>query len=267
METKYNITAINLSESINLKKLKQDLLVGESLEANLISYNSAELFYKIENNYLAVFNYGVIAFTNTHSIDVSRLIDFLKPYCEKPNAERKSEYIELVINDAINFMGSKLMIPEISENVIRISMFDLSQTVAIDHYSQIMENILSDIKKFASELERYGKLKISKKNMIKFIGRSLTLKNMIIENLYIFDAPDITWDDEHLEKIHKRLVREFDLAARLKEIEYTFQIIDSNLQMFKELYHHSHSAKLEIIVIALILIEVINLLIEKIHIF
>jgi len=34
--------------------------------------------------------------------------------------------------------------------------------------------------------------------MMKFIGKSLNTKNKIVDNLYIFDSPDIAWDNKTL---------------------------------------------------------------------
>lgn len=97
---------------------------------------------------------------------------------------------------------------------------------------------------------------------MKFIGKSLNTRNEIIDNLYIFDSPDIAWDDERVERVHKILSRVFDLNVRFRELEYTFNIIDNNLKIFNDSYEHRHSAFLEIVVIILILIEVIKSFVE-----
>ncbi|MDA0941070.1 MAG: RMD1 family protein, partial [Bacteroidetes bacterium] len=47
-------------------------------------------------------------------------------------------------------------------------------------------------------LEKRGKLTISGKKLKQFIGHVLKIKNQISENLYIFDSPDITWENEAL---------------------------------------------------------------------
>ena len=113
-------------------------------------------------------------------------------------------------------------------------------------------------------LEQTGKLNVNRRNMLKFIGKALNTQNEIADNIYIFDAPEQVWDDEYLDKLHKGLLRHFDLRVRFSEIEYTLRIIEGNLNVFREISNHRESNMLEWIIIILILVEVFNLLISKI---
>jgi uncharacterized Rmd1/YagE family protein len=135
--------------------------------------------------------------------------------------------------------------------------------VALDQYHAVSENLLTEIKGFTRDLEHTGKLNISRKNMLKFIGKALNTQNDIADNIYIFDAPELVWDDEYLDSLHKGLMKHFDLRVRFSEIEYTLRIIEDNLSVFREISQHRESNILEWIVILLILVEVLNLLITK----
>jgi uncharacterized Rmd1/YagE family protein len=98
----------------------------------------------------------------------------------------------------------------------------------------------------------------------KFIGRTLNLKNRIAENLYIFDSPDETWEDENLNKLDIGLKKTFDLQVRFRNISEGLAIVKENFELFKDLLQARNSILLEWIVIILILIEVLNLIIDKI---
>ena len=100
-------------------------------------------------------------------------------------------------------------------------------------------------------------------NMLKFIGKALNTQNDIADNIYIFDAPDLVWDDEYLNKLHVGLMKHFDLRVRFSEIEYTLRIIEDNLSVFREITNQRESSTLEWIIIALILVEVFDLIISK----
>jgi len=262
---KYNVVAVNIADTVNIKDLKS------KFSGKLITSTNLELFYKVsENQYVTIFSDGVIAFANFSPEEMSATIDGMNDYIKDPK-EHINESIEVHLTDSgkIYYEEDILYLPiELDSNdLIRIIMYDLSQTVAIDYYSAIAENMLSDVNRFASELEKRGRIKISKKEMHKFIGKSLTTRNDIVDNLYIFDTPDLVWEDDELEKVHRVLARTFNLNARFKELEYTFSVIDNNLQMFKEMYEHRRTTVLEIIVIILILIEVLKSLGEKLKFF
>jgi uncharacterized Rmd1/YagE family protein len=71
------------------------------------------------------------------------------------------------------------------------------------------------------------------------------------------------WDDEYLDRLHIGLMKHFDLRLRFSEIEYTLQIIENNLRVFREITHQRESNTLEWIIILLILVEVFDLFISK----
>jgi uncharacterized Rmd1/YagE family protein len=262
MET-IKLRAINIADNINIKQLKANY------SGKLIMSTSTELFYKVDvNKYISMFNYGVVAFSNHTQSEIDQVITDISNYINDQQ-DRISETIEIEFktNPETSYENEVLSVPIIDNRneLFRIVMFDLSQTVALDYYSNIAEKLLHEVKTFTQQLERKGKISLSKKEMMKFIGKSLNTRNEIVDNLYIFDSPDLTWDDEKVEKVHRILITTFDLNVRFKEIEYTFNIIDSNLQIFKETYEHRYSAILEIVVIILILIEVIKSFAETYH--
>lgn len=149
------------------------------------------------------------------------------------------------------------------DSVIRVTMLNLGQSVALDHYNGLSENLLTEIKGFTNDLQSTGRLNINRKNMMKFIGRALNTQNDIADNIYIFDAPEQVWENEYLDTLHQGLMKHFDLKVRFSEIEYTLRIIQSNLSVFREISNQRESNRLEWIIVILILIEVFDLFISK----
>src|SRR5690606_11026803 len=129
---------------------------------------------------------------------------------------------------------------------------------------KVSEDLLTQIKVFTNQLERTGKLKISRNNMHRFLGRALNTQNNIAENIYIFGAPNVTWENEVLDKWHQGLIKHFDLKVRFSEIEFTLRSIENNLVVFREIIHQRESNLLEVVIIILILVEVFDLFITKI---
>ena len=162
-----------------------------------------------------------------------------------------------------SFDFSEAVLGKIDDKVIRIAMLNLAQSVSLDYYHDVSENLLTEVKVFTSQLELTGKLKISRNNMRKFLGKALNTQIDIAENIYIFDAPELVWDDEYLDKLNQGLMKHFDLKVRFSEIEYTLRIIEDNLAVFREIIHQRESNTLEYIIILLILVEVFDLIINK----
>jgi uncharacterized Rmd1/YagE family protein len=172
---------------------------------------------------------------------------------------------EIIVEEGrqLSFDNDKVILERIDHQVIRIAMLNVAQSVALDYYHSVSENLLNEVKGFANQLELTGRLKVSRKNMMRFIGKALNTQNDIAENIYIFDAPDIVWEDMYLDKLHQGFMKYFDLRVRYNEIEYTIRIIEDNLSVFREIIHQRESTLLEFIIIILILVEVFDLLITK----
>jgi uncharacterized Rmd1/YagE family protein len=142
-------------------------------------------------------------------------------------------------------------------------MLNVAHSVALDYYSEQSDILLDGTNHQIQFLENQGKLDISGNNLRRYIGRTLNLKNKISQNLYIFDSPPETWEDENLNKIDIGLKKTFDLQLRYRNIQEDLQIIKENLELFKDLMQYKKSNLLEWIVILLILIEVVNVLLDK----
>ncbi|HEX8315725.1 MAG TPA: RMD1 family protein [Flavisolibacter sp.] len=158
---------------------------------------------------------------------------------------------------------NKIDIPSASINVLRLVMMNVSQSVALDYYEEQTSKLLSETNQYTQMLETKGRLDMSGKKLKQHIGRTLLLRNRIAENIYVFDSPPETWEDEHLNKIDSDLKRTFDLHVRVRTIHEGLSIIRDNLELFRGLLQHRNSSILEWIVILLILVEVLDLFITK----
>lgn len=254
------IVANQISESIDIKWFRK------SYSGSEYYFTSSEVFYKGENEkFLYVLSYGVVIFSGYDEIKQSELNEFIKPFCKNILAERLTE--EFIINENSpfdRFEYNEIFVSRFDPVILRIAMLNVGQSVALDYFSHQTTQLLEETNQYSLKLEKFGKLDITNKSLLKFIGKALNVKNRIIDSLYIIDTPEETWEDEYLHKIDSGLRNIFDLKIRFKEIDYSLQIVKDNLDLFKDLMQHRRSNLLEIIIIVLILVEVLNLIFEKI---
>lgn len=248
-----------IADSIDLKAFRS------SFPAEVHDFDPDELFYIIDDDrYIYVFKYGVVCFLNYDEIRISEFIRLIIPCCKNFLDEKMQE--ELIIETGAREFGfayNKIYILEGEVKLFRIIMLNVSQSVALDYYSQQTSSLIAETNHHTQILEKKGRLDLSGKSLKKYIGRTLNLKNKISENLYIFDSPDVTWEDEKLNKVDMGLKKTFDLQVRFRNIQEGLEIVKENLDLFKDIMQHSKSLVLEWIIIILILVEVINLFAEK----
>lgn len=254
------VISFQVADSIELKQFRN------AFTANMHHSDADELFYHIENNrYLYVFKHGIVCFVGYDETGMTAFLQLIKPYCKNYFEQRLSDEFDIETGAAsVNYGFSKIEIPEADIETIRLIMLNVSQSVALDYYEQQTTALLEEANHHTQLLEKKGKIELSGINLKKYIGRTLNLKNKISGNLYIFDAPEETWEDENLNKVDAGLKKTFDLQARFRSIQEDLNIVSENLDLFKDLLQNRNSTTLEWIIIALIMVEVLNLFVEKI---
>ncbi len=234
-------------------------------KAELSYSDPSELFYKTDvDQYVYVFKYGAVCFLNYTAIAISEFLRIIAPFCKNQFENSLTDEFNIQTGAKELRVGfDKIDIPSASIEVLRLVMLNVSQSVALDYYEEQTHKLLAETAHFTQMLENKGSLNISGKKLKQYIGRTLLLRNRIAENIYAFDSPPETWENESLNKIDAGLKRTFDLQVRVRMIGEGLAIIRDNLEFFLGLLQNRNSNILEWIIIALILVEVMNLAIEK----
>ncbi len=253
------VFSYQIADSIDIKSFKT------AFTAEIYHADADELFYRIgAQKFIYVFKYGIVCFLNHSEVDMTAFIHVITPYCRNLLTERLNDEFEIEIDaPKIIFGYNKVSISHADAEEFRLIMLNVAQSVALDHYSQQTNILLEETNYHTQILEKKGKLDIAGIDLKKYIGRTLNLKNRVAENLYIFDSPEETWEDENLNKLDIGLKKTFDLQARFRTIQEALQIVKENLELFKDLLQYRNSVVLEWIIIILIFVEVINLFVEK----
>ena len=257
---KKTITGYHLGDRLDLKELKNNLAY------NCIYADPTELMYDSENDsYIGIFDYGSIVFFGVDNSTQTNIINGVRTILKLDSAELKRENFDVEIDPQASYkvIFDRLIIKAISIDIAKIIMLNIAQSVALDYYIEQSNILLSQTYQFSLELEEKGKFSIKGKRLLKYIGRLLNLKNKITQNIYIFDSPNLTWNDEYLNVINTDLSRELDIKLRHSSLQESLNTVRENLEILKDINQHSHSSTLELIVIVLIAIEILNIIIDK----
>jgi uncharacterized Rmd1/YagE family protein len=257
---KKSIIGYHLGDRLDLKELKNNLAY------NIIYADPTELMYEVDNiSYFGIFDYGSIVFFGVDNSVQTNIINSVRKILTLDSTELKRENFDVEIDPDSSYkvIFDRLIIKEISLDIAKIIMLNIAQSVALDYYIEQSNILLQQTYHFSLELEEKGKFSIKGKKLLKYLGRLLNLKNKITQNIYIFDSPNLTWNDEYLNVINTDLSRELDIKLRHSSLQESLNTVRENLEILKDINQHSHSNTLELIVIVLIAIEIINLIIDR----
>lgn len=250
----------HISEDIALKRFRDEYPIKPEY------YNADELFYSLEKGgYASIFSYGVVCFYNLEDTEAVEFLNVILEYTQHPLILPIHDDFEVHHGaDHEYFDYEHIAITGDDADSLRFVMFHLAQTVALDYYMSVADQLLEKTGNYTTELAQQGRLSISGIQLKKFIGSSLNLRNRIALNLYVFDTPDSAWENDYLNNLDRKLKSVFDLKMRTRNLQEQLAIIKENLDLFKDIMQHRTSNTLEWIIILLILVEVLNLFIEKV---
>jgi uncharacterized Rmd1/YagE family protein len=211
-----------------------------------------------------VFKYGAVCFLNYDDPGIAEILQQIIPFCKNIFVNKLTdEFLVETGAKELRVGFNKIEVPSANIDVMRLVMLNVTQSVALDYYEEQTSKLLTETNYYTQKLENRGKLGISVPKLKKYIGKTLLLRNRIAENIYVFDSPPETWENESLNKIDADLKRTFDLQVRVRVIQEGLSITKDNLELFRALLQYRNSNILEWIVIILILTEVMDLIIQK----
>ncbi len=252
---------MNIAQAFHLEKRISINEIRKKITYKLEKREHSFLLYQIDTeSFLYIKDYGSIVFINCDEIFIKKiihLVDETKTIEELP-AEKYTIYTEK--NIEVDF--EKIAVPELNLDTAHIVMLNLAQSVALMNYVAKTSRLHDNTLIYSKQLEQTGKIKLKEKQMRKFIGRTMNLKNNIAENLFVFDAPELAWNSKDLSTLDYKLKDELDIVNRYHGIKNSLDTIKENLDLFNDLLQHRYGTILEWIVIILILIEVLQVFIH-----
>lgn len=255
----YSVVSYHIGRKIILRNVK------EKLKYALIKKEHTFLLYRLDDySFVYIKNYGSIAFFNCSESIKQEL--FSKAFDINSNLYKQfhQEKYKIIINDdnLLSIGFDFIELPQFTVDIAHIIMLNLAQSVALDHYYQESSELLESSSIYSKQLEKTGRIKLTRNKMRSYIGKTMNLKNKIAEELFIFDTSSLAWNTQELSEIDKRINEELNILERHHGLQHNLDVAKENLDLFKDILQHRHSSLLEWIIIILILFEVIPIIIE-----
>lgn len=244
----------------------EDKIVLNNIRKEITEYTlvrreySFLLYQKEEQSYFYIKEYGSVVFINCNEEFITKIMQLC---IQKKPKKIISENYTITIDNNVKTDFNTIYVPNIDIDTAHIIMLNLAQSVALKDYVEKTFIIYNKTLTYSKQLEETGRIKLSKQQMRKFIGKIMNLKNTIVENLFVFDSPELASKNETLYKLNEELRDELGTVERYQSVQNSLNTIKENLDLFKDILQHKYSSMLEWIIIILILFEVIQVIIEK----
>lgn len=256
------VRALFLGERLDLKALeKTDYLAIQPL---VVSAG--------EQGYAVLFRYGAVVLFGLSPVEEVSFLTYLKPLVIGPFASPETEEAVLKLDETGGGRVEVLKLDDssggrVENGVIWIQEFSierlqivgdvLAKSVVLAQYEVGTGKIFDQIEPFAEGLQRTTKDERWGKELLRQLGRTLSIQHKIVGRVEIIDKPELLWDAPDLERIYLRLEDEYEIRERHQALERKLELISRTAETALDLLQHNTGLRVEWYVVILIVVEVL----------
>jgi uncharacterized Rmd1/YagE family protein len=93
--------------------------------------------------------------------------------------------------------------------------------------------------------------------MLRTIGQALLVHHRISGRIEVEEKPDVLWDHPQLERLHARLVDEYEIKERATALTRKLRVIDETARALTDIIDTERSVRLEATIVILIVVEIL----------
>lgn len=254
--TSFTVHAIQLGERIDIRGLERE----DAFSANPLGFRTSS------GGKTMLFKSGAAVFINMNPIEQEELIRSLGARIMEPLAERESETAQVVVKpDEEDFLSASGAIQLKSDDPDRLLLVAqaLAVSVAFAYDERRLGRAFDRIVPVAASLAKRRLPPGPRAALLEQIGEALIIQQRLAGRVDLDEKPDLLWDHPELERLWAKLVDEYDLPARARAIERKLNVIQETSDTITDLISTRTSHRLEWYIIALIALEILLSLWEK----
>lgn len=256
MIQRYAVEAIYVGDEIDLKLLRNELKQYQFLNRDY------PLIIKISpDKYIALTKFGIIVFWNIGERIKKDLLKVFSPYIKSSKYYKIGDFFEkikIIIGGEVDkVLFSKILINHLYFEKIKVISSVLAQSVALERYEYAVGQFFSTFETIVKKLKESGKIKISSKKILQYIGDALEIKQAAISKIALLDKPSEVWESQELENLYNELYFYFELPDRIDIFNEKINFLSEGTKMMADFLERKTAHLLELIIILLITIELI----------
>jgi uncharacterized Rmd1/YagE family protein len=146
--------------------------------------------------------------------------------------------------------------------------YGLAQSVKLTIFEEAIHKTIAYSQQIPTGLAKHGKISLSRKEISKKMGEIFLERSFVNLHTEILDTPEFFWEHPELEPFYKRTIHYLDVSKRVELLNRRLGVVHDLFEILSNELNHQHSARLEWVIIILIVIEVILILLKDLfHLF
>lgn len=135
--------------------------------------------------------------------------------------------------------------------------YGIAQSIKLTVFEGVIAKTVESTKGFPSDLARFGKISLSRKETSQKMGELFLERNYINLHTEILDTPEFFWEHSELEPFYRRVILYLDVGKRVELLNRRLNLMHELFEILSNELNHQQTSRLEMTIIILIVIEVI----------
>ena len=172
----------------------------------------------------------------------------------KPNSDSY-----LIVDGPVNkiYQNEIILSPEAGILEKLSISYALAQSMKLSVFEEKIEHTIKKTEQIPKSLAQDGKITLSGREIAQKMGELFLERSSINLRSDILDTPEFFWNYPELEPLYRMAAKDQDIKQRIDILNKRLNLIHELFEMLSDVFNNRHSSNLEIIIIALIGIEII----------
>ena len=241
------------------------LLLGDHIDTTGLErqevLSTTPLAFRVEGgSFVVLFRYGVVVLFGMAPQQEDEILRSLEGRVVGRFAQHEEESTQVEIapekDEQITPAGTITLKALMPEHVLIIADA-IATNLILAHDERNVSAVFDVIEPLARELADHGRTPSGRRTILKHIGNALLVQQRMSGLVAVAEKPDVLWERPDLERFYARLEDEYELKERADLLSRKLTVIANTGQVLADIIDTERSVRLERIIIALILLEVI----------
>lgn len=202
------------------------------------------------------FSYGSVVCWGFTEEEEKEILQSLKDFERESLGKIELDEFTYTYGDAIKIEEDEIILHNKSTLTKLSVSHGVAQSVKLSTFEELIQKTIEHTKRLPQDLAKKGKIPLSRKDISKKMGEIFIERNFINLHSEILDTPEFFWDYPELEPFYRRTAHYLDVSKRVEVLNKQLNVVHELLEILSTEVNHRHSARLEGVIVLLILIEV-----------
>jgi uncharacterized Rmd1/YagE family protein len=204
------------------------------------------------------FSFGTAVFWNCTEDQEHALLSKIKEAEKDPLTNLEFDEFSFEYGEVNKVFQDQIILENPRDTLSKLAIsYGLAQSIKLIIFETRIETVIQEVEKITTAMAQQGKVPLSRRAIGKKIGKLFFERNSINLHSDFLNPPDFFWEYPELEPLYDMTAKDLDIRLRTQALNRKLDIMHELYQILGDELNHRHTAKLEWIVIILILIEVI----------